>query len=148
MRVHLQQCPYFPPTHATRENWQPSGVSGVGETPEGYETDYRSRVNTDCDIWFVCASMATPACCRIWALVIAAVSCAKSASWIRLREALRFSDIVCRLAIAESKRFCTAPRVPRKVFTVERAASTRLIISLAFATVVTDAELSAALPSP
>src|SRR5687767_2171898 len=65
---------------------------------------------------------------------------------MRLREADRFSDTDCRLLMVDSKRFCIAPRLPRMLLIVDSAASTRVIAVLAFATVVTDALLSAALP--
>ena len=42
-----------------------------------------------------------------------AVSAAKSASWIRLRDAERFSLAVCRFSIVDEKRFCTAPSAAR-----------------------------------
>src|SRR3990172_8141273 len=67
-------------------------------------TYYLNRVKTLFGNWFACASIAVPACCRICARVSEAVSAAKSASWMRLRELVRFSAVVCRLAIAELKR--------------------------------------------
>ena len=93
-----------------------------------------------------CARIATPACCRIWAFVRFAVSDAKSASRIRLRDAWRFSLTAWRLAIVDSKRFWIAPRVLRKPLTVVSAASTRPMVVFAFATEVTEAEFSAELP--
>src|SRR5690606_20556989 len=59
--------------------------------------------------WLAWASIAVPACCRIWLRESCADSLAKSASWIRLRAADRFSTEVDRLATTEVKRFCTAP---------------------------------------
>ena len=75
--------------------------------------------------------MAVPACCRIWARVSAAVSEAKSVSRMRLREAERFSDTVCRLLMVDSKRFWMAPNVPRSSLTDFRAASMLRMVLLA-----------------
>lgn len=73
-----------------------------------------------------CATIALAACCRTWALERAAVSLAKSASRIRLREAERFSLVVSRLEIVAWKRFCTAPRSARPPLTWLSAASITL----------------------
>ena len=83
------------------------------------------------------ARIATPACCRICARVRAAVSAAKSASWIRLLEAARFSDTAVRLAMVDSNRFWIAPKELRRLLTAVNAESTRWIVSLAAATVRT-----------
>ena len=76
------------------------------------------------------AIIAVPACCRTWARDRFAVSAAKSASWMRLREAERFSLPVCRFWIVDEKRFCTAPSVARLELTVCSAAS--IAVSAAF----------------
>ncbi|MNV65902.1 hypothetical protein D3C71_1586250 [compost metagenome] len=68
--------------------------------------------------------MAVPACCRIWVRVSSAVSLAKSVSLMRLREADRFSEEVCRLATTEVKRFWIAPRSARVLLIAPRALST------------------------
>ena len=52
-----------------------------------------------------CASIAVAACCSTWERDREAVSIAKSASRIRLREAVRFSLVDCKLAIVDEKRF-------------------------------------------
>ena len=108
---------------------------------------YCSRAKTLCGAVLAWARIAMPACCRICAFVNAAVSAAKSASRIRLREASRFSLTADKLAIVDSKRFWMAPSVLRKPLTVVSAASTRPIVVLASATVVTEAEFNAELPS-
>ena len=63
------------------------------------------------------ANIATPACCSTCARVRRAVSCAKSVSWIREREAERFSVVLRRFEITESKRLLMAPMVAREEFT-------------------------------
>ena len=70
-----------------------------------------------------CATIAVPACCSTWARDRFAVSAAKSASWMRLREADRFSLVVCRFAIVDEKRFWIAPSDARLELTVVSAAS-------------------------
>ena len=60
-----------------------------------------------------CATIAVRACCRIWVRERLAVSIAKSASWMREREALRFSALVLRLLMVLSKRDCRAPNLAR-----------------------------------
>ena len=60
---------------------------------------------------------------------------------MRLRDAERFSLTAGKLAIVDSKRFWIAPKVLRRLLTDVSAASTRVIVVLAFATVVTDALL-------
>ena len=67
----------------------------------------------------------------MFALDMFAVSAAKSASWIWLRDADRFCEMVCRLAMVEVKRFCTAPRSLRMELMVPKAASMRLMVSFA-----------------
>ena len=79
-----------------------------------------------------------PACCRIWALVRLAVSAAKSASKIRERDALTFSEVVWALEMAVLKRFCTAPRPARRSATNAKAPSTTASASLAPVWVPTD----------
>ena len=69
------------------------------------------------------ANIATPACCSTCARVRLAVSCAKSASWIREREAERFSVVLRRFEITESKRLLMAPMVAREEFTEVSALS-------------------------
>ena len=61
---------------------------------------------------------------RIWVRVSSAVSLAKSVSRMRLREADRFSEEVCRLATTEVNRFWIAPRSARTLLTDSRALST------------------------
>src|SRR5207237_1379430 len=70
-----------------------------------------------------CATIAVAACCSTWARDRFAVSEAKSASWMRLREADRFSLLVCRLLIVDENRFWIAPRSARPLFTCDRAES-------------------------
>ena len=84
-----------------------------------------------------CATIAVPACCRICARDRLAVSVAKSASWMRERAELRFSAVVLRLAITDSKRFWIAPKVLRRVLTEVRAESTLKIAEFDSATVCT-----------
>jgi len=62
---------------------------------------------------------------------------AKSASMMREREALIFSDAVCRLAIAVSKRDCRAPNWARWLEMAARAPSTVLNERVAESTVDT-----------
>ena len=81
------------------------------------------ELSTSCGSWFACATIAVPACCRTWARDRAAVSAAKSASWMRLRDAERFSLAVCRFSIVDEKRFCTAPSAARDESIVCSAAS-------------------------
>ena len=100
-------------------------------------TPYCNRLSASCGWALACDSTATPACCRICALVSAAVSAAKSASWIRPREAARFSLTVCRLMIVDSKRFWIAPRLPRRPLTAVSAESTRAMAKFALETVST-----------
>src|SRR4029078_11473160 len=82
---------------------------------------YRRSDSTFCGTELACATIAVPACCRIWARVRAAVSAAKSVSWIRLREAERFTETAWRLLIVESKRFWMVPSVRRSADTRARA---------------------------
>ena len=60
-----------------------------------------------------CDKIVVLACCRICERLRLAVSCAKSASMMRLREAVRFSLVVARLSMVELKRFWMAPRLAR-----------------------------------
>ena len=80
--------------------------------------------------------MATPACCRIWVRVNSAVSAAKSASWIRERAALMFSEVVLRFEIVDWNRFWIAPRSARMLSTWARAPSTMLIAACAPSTLL------------
>lgn len=81
--------------------------------------------------------MAVPACCSIWVRERLAVSTAKSASMMREREALRFSDVVCRLVIAVSKRDCRAPNWALWLEMAARAPSTVVNERVAESTVET-----------
>ena len=65
----------------------------------------------------------------IWLRESAAVSEAKSASRIRLRDALRFSLVVERLLIVLSSRFWSAPRSAREA---ETCSSARSMVSIDF----------------
>src|SRR4030095_5476636 len=107
-----------------------------GSTPEAapFDGPYCKRPRTACGEAFACDRTATPACCRICAFVRFAVSAAKSASWMRLREASRFSTTVLRFAMVDSKRFWIAPRSLRTELTAVREASMRRIVSLAAST--------------
>src|SRR3970040_39344 len=84
---------------------------GRGRAPGSI--DQRRRARTPCDAWLACASIAVPACCRIWLRDSCADSLAKSASWIRLRAADRFSEVDDRLATTELKRFWIEPMSAR-----------------------------------
>ena len=54
-------------------------------------------------------SMAVPAWVRIWLRVKVVISSAMSVSRIRDSDAARFSVVVCRFEIVDSKRFWAAP---------------------------------------
>ena len=69
------------------------------------------------------ASIAVPACWRIWFFVKLTISDAMSVSRIRLSDADRFSTATLRLLIVWSNRFCRAPRSARTVETVWIAVS-------------------------
>ena len=58
---------------------------------------------------FAWASMAVPACRRIWSRVKLTISYAMSVSRMRLSDAERFSVVTCRLAIVDWNRFWSAP---------------------------------------
>ena len=75
---------------------------------------YFRSASTLCGAALACARIAVPACCRICALVRFAVSDAKSASRIRLRDACQVLADRRKLAIVDSKRFWIAPKVLRK----------------------------------
>jgi hypothetical protein len=62
---------------------------------------------------------------------------------MRLRAAVRFSEVVCRLAMVEPKRFCTAPRSARMLVTCDRAPSSTAIAALAPSTVEMSTSFSA-----
>src|SRR5436190_16693315 len=89
----------------------------------GAERAYCSSLRTDCGSWLACATIAVPACCRIWARDMFAVSDAKSASVIRLAAADWFSTELCRFDTTALKRFCEAPKVARWLLTSLIAAS-------------------------
>src|SRR6266571_1496056 len=84
---------------------------------------YCRSLSTDCGSWLACATIAVPACCRIWARDMFAVSDAKSASVIRLAAADWFSTELCRFDTTALKRFCEAPKVARWLLTSLIAAS-------------------------
>ena len=90
-----------------------------------------------------CATIAVPACCSTWARDRFAVSAAKSASWMRLREAVMFWLPVCTFVIVCEKRFCTAPSWARVVSIVCSAASRAVSAALEPATVETSMALTA-----
>ena len=85
-----------------------------------------SSASSPCGIWLACATIAVPACCRICVRDRLAVSAAKSASWMREREADMFSDVICSAAIAVSKRDCRAPSLARSLEMYCKAESTVL----------------------
>src|SRR6218665_1127367 len=97
----------------------------------------RSRARTLWGSWFAWATIAVPACCRIWARDRLAVSAAKSASRMRERDADRFSEVTCRLSIEVSKRDCNAPSLARWLLMKASPASTVFRASVAFLKVVT-----------
>src|SRR4051812_26506334 len=90
----------------------------------GAARDYLSSCRTCDGNWFACAIIAVPACWRICARARFAVSTAKSASWIRLRDAVRFSLDVVRFSIVEENRFWIAPSAARLELIAVSAAST------------------------
>src|SRR5690606_13817585 len=88
----------------------PAGYHPVGPLrPWPSRGDQRRRLGTVFGMALACESIATPACCRTWARVIAAVSAAKSASMMRLRAAVWLSTATCRFEMTDSKRFWAAP---------------------------------------
>src|SRR4051812_50095775 len=76
-------------------------------------TDHLSSCRTPCEAWLACASIAVPAWDRIWFRVNWTISCAMSASRMRLSEAVRFSTATLRLLMVWSNRFWIAPRSAR-----------------------------------
>src|SRR6185312_9217647 len=98
---------------------------------------YCRSFKTDCVEALAWARTETPACCRMLALVMFAVSWAKSASRIWLRDEVRFCEMLCRLEMVEVKRFWIAPRSPRIALTEVSAASIRLMASFALVTSLT-----------
>ena len=80
--------------------------------------------------------------------VSSAVSLAKSVSRMRLRDADRFSEEVCRLATTEVKRFWIAPRSARTLLTDSRALSTIDIAFCAPSAVVTFRSLTKLAAAP
>src|SRR4051794_25166743 len=85
--------------------------------------DQRSSDRTPCEAWLACASIAVPACDRIWFRVYWTISCAMSASRMRLSDAVRFSTATLRLLMVWSNRFWMAPRSARVDDTVLMARS-------------------------
>ena len=65
-----------------------------------------------------------PACWRIWAFVKLTISLATSRSRMRDSDAARFSAATARLLTVCSRRFCAAPKVPRRVLISAMAVST------------------------
>src|SRR5690606_1772050 len=114
-------CPNL--VHCQPPSGKPATACGR-QPPVQLPLAYRSSESTFCGRALACASMATPACCRIWARVRLAVSAAKSASRMRERAAERFSELVLRLAMVDSKRLCTAPSSARNPATWCSAEST------------------------
>jgi hypothetical protein len=83
----------------------------------------RSNDSTFCGDEFAWARTDVLACTRICALVIAAVSSAKSASRMALSLAVTFSSATDRLfTFVSSTSFCSAPSRPRSVATCRIAA--------------------------
>jgi hypothetical protein len=80
-------------------------------------SDNRRSESTDWGAWFACASIAVPACERIWDRVNCTISSAMSVSRIRLSDADRFSTATLRELMVCSKRFCEAPSSARVVDT-------------------------------
>ena len=97
-----------------------------------------------CGAAFAWASMAVPACNRIWSRVKLTISAAMSVSRMRLSEAERFSVVTWRFAMVDSNRFWSAPSLPRRAETDAIAASTS-VAAVAFWDVheLADAEHSA-----
>src|ERR687883_2152104 len=98
-----------------------------------------SSLRTDCGAWLACASIAVPACDRIWFFVNSTSSEAMSVSRIRLSDADRFSTATLRLLMVCSNRFWYAPSFARTVETSLSAASSVVIADVALAVVVRDA---------
>src|SRR5262249_28113811 len=98
----------------------------------------RSRLSTFCGAELACATIAVPACCRIWARVRLAVSAAKSVSRMRLREADRLAETAGRRLMPDWKRFWIAPSGRRRLLTEVRAWSTLVIVAFAPATLPTE----------
>src|SRR4051794_14596190 len=97
----------------------------------GHRLGHLSSCSTPCEAWLACASIAVPAWVRIWLRVNPTISCAMSASRMRLSEAVRFSTPTLRLLMVWSNRFWMAPRSARVVETVPIAVSSRLIADCA-----------------
>ena len=73
---------------------RPAGAEagGIRSDPARYEdATYLRSCRTACGAWLACASMAVPACCRIWFLVRVTISSAMSTSRMRLSAEVRFS---------------------------------------------------------
>src|SRR5690606_19884890 len=83
----------------------------------------RSRSSTDWAETFAWASIAVPACWRIWYLVNEVDSSAMSASRIVDSAAITFWVIVATFAAANSIRDCAAPMVPIAWLTLSIAES-------------------------
>ncbi len=118
-----------------RRGWRREGEGGARRRAPRRGRPTRARQpssdRTTCGCWLACASTEMPACCTIWLRDSWAVSAAKSASRMRLREADRFSLVVDRLLIVDSKRFWMAPRLARMDDTCSSATSTISIVRLA-----------------
>ena len=84
----------------------------------------RSSCRTPWPDWLACASMAVPACCRMFDAVYLTISAAMSVSAMRLLAAARFSAETCSELIVDSKRFWIAPRSARADETLLIDAST------------------------
>ena len=61
------------------------------DIPSGACSSYRRSCRTACGAWLAWASIAVPACCRIWFLVRETISSAMSTSRMRLSAEVRFS---------------------------------------------------------
>jgi hypothetical protein len=95
-----------------------------------------------------CASIAVPACDRIWFFVNSTISDAMSVSRIRLSDAVTFSTATLRLLIVCSNRFWYAPRLARAVETPLIAVSSAVIAFWALVVVVrSSVALSTARPA-
>ena len=65
--------------------------AGSAQTPPAMGRHYLRSCRTACGAWLACASIAVPACCRIWFLVRVTISSAMSTSRMRLSAEVRFS---------------------------------------------------------
>src|SRR4051794_14690312 len=90
---------------------------------EEFQADYCSSFKIVCGTAFAWASMAVPACKRIWFLVKLTISRDMSVSAICDSDAVRFWLLTCRFEIVDMKRFWTAPNAPRLLETSATAPS-------------------------